>query len=431
MADWTDGSQYAPVERPQGFATPRTEPLPSAEAETKLAAGRPPLAPTGFEDPEKEVPLVDLAPATGPERDPRQPFETVGTGDSAWGSAHAATWNPRMPLSQSADQAPQDPTQDQDALLGAPAFPPPAGPPVVPAPGAQWPQQAPAPGQYPTQSASNASPLPPGQQQFPTPQGPTAQGPVAQGPMPQQLPPPTGAPVPLPPPTTAFPPAAQQPQPAPAPQQPAPQQQTPQQSAPPQTQPGQQYPVGAWPVPPMPQAAPRSGQPSNQPPTQTAVPQQFPQNPNPQAQFPQGQFPQGQPGPMEQWAPPQQPGASWQVPGNAPVPASAGAKDPVQVFLGGGRGIALGVLAFGVAVPSLAYIMLFISSFLNRHVGPGGQLLRVAYNLIFMVLLGVILLDLTNPGATLFPGLGRLACAVMIPVSLWASHREHRGGARR
>lgn len=114
MASWQDGAEYAPIERPDGFATPRAVPLDSPDPRIDLSAGAPPQRPADFSQPPARVPaLAELAPSTGRARDPRAPFETArtlgpaetnwtpdrpfntdspvvtGHTDSAWGAAHA------------------------------------------------------------------------------------------------------------------------------------------------------------------------------------------------------------------------------------------------------------------------------------------------------------------------------------------------------
>ncbi|WP_284548510.1 hypothetical protein [Aestuariimicrobium sp. T2.26MG-19.2B] len=107
MADWRDGAEYAPRERPDGFATPRTPPLSVAPEPPHLADGLPAQGPEAFEPaPAPTPPLDALVPSSAPKRDPHLPF---GSGmsiheGSAWGSAHAApgrtdrAWDPTQPM---------------------------------------------------------------------------------------------------------------------------------------------------------------------------------------------------------------------------------------------------------------------------------------------------------------------------------------------
>lgn len=109
MANWTDGPEYAPPDRPAAFQTPLAEPLEIPVPAPNLAAGAP-LTPPAWQPPRVPTVALDaLVPAAGPEpRDPRTAFATVSspvTGASAWGSAHTATgaaaapeWTPDQPL---------------------------------------------------------------------------------------------------------------------------------------------------------------------------------------------------------------------------------------------------------------------------------------------------------------------------------------------
>jgi hypothetical protein len=107
MADWRDGAEYAPRERPDGFATPRTPPLSVAPPPPHLADGLPMEGPEAFEPAPTPSPSLDaLVPSTAPQRDPHLPFGTgMSTHEgSAWGSAHAApgaadrAWDPTQPM---------------------------------------------------------------------------------------------------------------------------------------------------------------------------------------------------------------------------------------------------------------------------------------------------------------------------------------------
>lgn len=92
MADWQDGAEYAPAERPDGFATPRTAALSAAPPVPHPAEGLPLQAPDAFQpSPLPTPPLSALVPSSGPSRDPRQAFDSgmTITEGSAWGSAHS------------------------------------------------------------------------------------------------------------------------------------------------------------------------------------------------------------------------------------------------------------------------------------------------------------------------------------------------------
>lgn len=111
MAQWQDGAEYAPAERPDGFATPRTPPLSAAPQAPHPAEGLPLQAPDAFQpSPVPVPPLSALVPSTAPTRDPHQAFDsgmTIVEG-SAWGSAHSASstnhpsWDPTKPIVTSA-----------------------------------------------------------------------------------------------------------------------------------------------------------------------------------------------------------------------------------------------------------------------------------------------------------------------------------------
>ncbi|WP_420174228.1 hypothetical protein [Luteococcus sp. OSA5] len=243
MADWTDGSEYAPLERPDAFAAPRVAQLPSEEAPEHPAEGKPAVAPQHFAAPEA-APLEDLAPQPPePARDPLEPFPTSSRADSAWAAAHAAEWQPTMPLADPLSAAPL--SSGQPAVVD---FPPPSGMPV-------------APGQPPV---------------------PTDQL--------QQLPPPSGFPVPLPPPDSAGQQPPQSPH-AQAPQPPLPPTQVPQTHPPHSSAPAPGRPTNPF-DPSHFALGPAPAQPP--PPVEAQPPAQAP-----------GQVPQ--PGEPSQWPAPQQP----------------------------------------------------------------------------------------------------------------------------
>lgn len=101
MASWQDGAEYAPVDRPHGFAAPRVEPLAVPEDPVDLAAGHPRTPPAVYDATTTGPVLEELVPASGSPRDPHQPFDSASgafVGDSAWGAAHSAQWHPTMPL---------------------------------------------------------------------------------------------------------------------------------------------------------------------------------------------------------------------------------------------------------------------------------------------------------------------------------------------
>ena len=68
MASWTDGAEYAPTERPDGFATPRTAPLDQAPPPVPLARDRPLEPPTEFLPSAPAPALSSLGLPAGPSR---------------------------------------------------------------------------------------------------------------------------------------------------------------------------------------------------------------------------------------------------------------------------------------------------------------------------------------------------------------------------
>lgn len=92
MASWEDGPEYAPVERPTGFTAPVATPLDTAPEPPGPLAGAPQVRPCAYTPAGLERPLSSYHPATGPHRDPDQPFEvarsTMTEVDSAWGLVH-------------------------------------------------------------------------------------------------------------------------------------------------------------------------------------------------------------------------------------------------------------------------------------------------------------------------------------------------------
>ena len=132
MANWTDGPEYAPLDRPAAFQTPAVAPLEVPPAVPNPAAGAP-LEPPGWQPPQAAVvPLSALVPAAAlPPRDPRSQFTTVSsivTGGSVWGSARSAdgtagqpAWTPDQPLGNPAAALASQP----GATAAGANFPPP------------------------------------------------------------------------------------------------------------------------------------------------------------------------------------------------------------------------------------------------------------------------------------------------------------------
>lgn len=177
MATWVDGAEYAPTERPDGFATPRTEPLSAAPAELNPADAQPAERPTEFSASSPGVPLDRLVPSAAPTRNPTIPFQTMAVvgADSAWGSlasAHTArAWTPQQPIATSASgfgttQTAAPPSYPPPA--GAPSYPAPTGGPSFPAPTPTGTTNVPAP-TYPQSPDVLQEPQPMGRLQTTTP----------------------------------------------------------------------------------------------------------------------------------------------------------------------------------------------------------------------------------------------------------------------
>lgn len=147
MADWTDGPEYAPEQRPDAFVEPDALPLAQAAPAGSEQQGPPPEGRPEFGQPGEAIPLDRLESQKPQQRDPSEAFAVVTTPlaattplpdraqpsqplqlssvpqASAWGSVHAAQAAPRA----HDPRAPQQP-------MALPDLPPVQLP---PAPGAQ------------------------------------------------------------------------------------------------------------------------------------------------------------------------------------------------------------------------------------------------------------------------------------------------------
>lgn len=124
MASWKDGAAYAPLERPDGFATPTADPLSGAPA---WSAGTPgPIAPPGsFDAPSDAKPLDNSEQQPMADRDPREPFEVASSVVTS--RPGARTRDPRQPITTSA--SPVVPPAAPPAMQPPPPAPP-SGPPL-------------------------------------------------------------------------------------------------------------------------------------------------------------------------------------------------------------------------------------------------------------------------------------------------------------
>ena len=113
MANWTDGPEYAPTQRPAAFETPLVAPLETPPVVPNPAAGAPVVQPAWQPPQGNSIPLEALVPRTQLDtRDPHAAFTTtssLATAGSAWGSVHSSTgtlenpgWTPDQPLRTSA-----------------------------------------------------------------------------------------------------------------------------------------------------------------------------------------------------------------------------------------------------------------------------------------------------------------------------------------
>lgn len=148
MATWEDGAAYAPIERPDGFATPVADPMPSGAAYRAETPG-PMAQPDGFEPMAPQQPLREIGATELAARDPRDAFAVASTLLTEGPDGAASPRDPRQPF----------PSTAQSPLDTAP--PPPTGMPLAPPEGAP----VPPPGGL-------ATPLDPAS--FPPPAGPQA-----------------------------------------------------------------------------------------------------------------------------------------------------------------------------------------------------------------------------------------------------------------
>ena len=122
MASWTDGAAYAPIERPDGFATPEAEPLAHASNPVAPTPGAIP-PPQAFRQDAPATPLGDIRTAPLPRRNPSEPFLVSGglmTTASSMGQ-HTLR-NPQTPFQT---------RRDTDAAQSVDALPPPTGEPLA------------------------------------------------------------------------------------------------------------------------------------------------------------------------------------------------------------------------------------------------------------------------------------------------------------
>lgn len=154
MASWKDGAAYAPIERPDGFATPMADALPAAEPYASPTPG-PMAEPGGFEA-DAQPPLDALGRAESTNRDPRDEF-SVASLSLTHVAGDGATRDPRKGFTLST------------SLRGGSEPPPPSGDPLAlttpPPMGSQRP--TPGPGSMPAAQPWPQPQLPRAQQRPP------------------------------------------------------------------------------------------------------------------------------------------------------------------------------------------------------------------------------------------------------------------------
>lgn len=170
MATWKDGAAYAPVERPDGFATPNAAPLTVGAPHDSGTPG--PGEPPAEYQVRDQRSLTEFGDAHVAGRDPRDSFQVSSAALTAGLPGREASRDPKEPFaSQSYATAPVG-TSELLPPVGSP-LPDPVAP-VAPTTGpwqppivAPTPVRAASPGQYPPPAA----PYPPavGQGQYPPP----------------------------------------------------------------------------------------------------------------------------------------------------------------------------------------------------------------------------------------------------------------------
>ncbi len=145
MARWTDGPEFAPVERPAAFVAPSVPTLPDPEPVGPTSEELPIQEPS-FVAPSQPAPdLRELVPSAAPGRNPNLPFESLASTMTAL-QPEVAQRSPDQPFVTSlpvsghlpVQQVVQPTAQVNPTLFPAPGTPqwfaPPPGVPVIPAP---------------------------------------------------------------------------------------------------------------------------------------------------------------------------------------------------------------------------------------------------------------------------------------------------------
>lgn len=127
MASWRDGAAYAPIERPDGFASPEVAPLPAEPPQQPATPGSIP-APNDWAANPHSVPLAGLGTVVVSERDPQAPFQTASTPLTSDFGTIDGERDPRVPFQVAAKSSPSPALPS----LAPPQGPPLAGPQVPP-----------------------------------------------------------------------------------------------------------------------------------------------------------------------------------------------------------------------------------------------------------------------------------------------------------
>lgn len=186
MADWTDGPEYAPHDRPRAFVEPQAAPLSQAAARPGPAPETAAPAPRDYSAPPSAPALTALVPPVPQQRDPREAFDVAGSPLTRW------TTGPGQPTEVAAERRAEDPFVTSTALVDGVAPPAPSWP--TPPRGEAW---------APPQRIDAWPPAPPSvppSQPSGSPAAPTATGPYAPVPLPSQFPSPGQTPWQSPPP---------------------------------------------------------------------------------------------------------------------------------------------------------------------------------------------------------------------------------------
>lgn len=154
MASWEDGAAYAPIERPDGFATPRAEPLEEAPRRVPVTPGA--VARPSTLAPVDAPPLATHGPKSAMHRDPRTPFDVAAAIVTAGPSAPSGHRDPRTAFAVS---APVRTNTDADAPPPPEARPLPAPGPTAPGAVTWHAPQHGAPGQTRTEVAPSSPAL--------------------------------------------------------------------------------------------------------------------------------------------------------------------------------------------------------------------------------------------------------------------------------